>query len=63
MSKMGDLRSSANRASSHTGKGHKISMDILDRGCSGAILFRVKASTHRGQLIYLDLLRSLQADD
>ncbi len=44
MSKMGDLRSSANRASSHTGQGHKISLAILDRGRSGAILFRVKGS-------------------
>jgi hypothetical protein len=42
---MGDLRSSANRASSHTGQGHKILMAILDRGRSGAILFRVKTRT------------------
>jgi hypothetical protein len=31
-----------NRASSCEGQGHKISMAILDRGRSGAILFRVK---------------------
>ncbi len=36
------IQHSQNRASSHAGQGHKISMAILDRGRSGAIFFRVK---------------------
>jgi hypothetical protein len=31
-----------NKTSSRAGQGHKIPMAIMDRGCSGAIFFRVK---------------------
>jgi hypothetical protein len=45
-----------NRASSHTRQGHKISMAILDRGRSGAILFRAKFMIHFHVVLCLKML-------